>query len=196
MVANTKREKYTTRRRHSRTTLVYVSESEGFQEMKKLFMETTAISAEKTAGEILAVLVSGGATQVALQYENKKISALRFGLEVPKRGTVVFNLPARIDPVFKIINGRRKWAHDRNEFANKDRDQAERIAWRQLYRWVQAQVALIETGMVEAGEVFLPYAQDESGQTLWEKVISGATQLALPAPREEETNVVNFDARK
>jgi hypothetical protein len=36
--------------------------------------------------------------------------------------------------------------------------QAERIAWRQILRWLQAQLALIETGMVDAPEVFFPYA--------------------------------------
>lgn len=50
----------------------------------------------------------------------------------------------------------------------KDRQQAERVAWRQLLRWVQAQLAMIECGMTEASEVFFPYMQMLSGNTIYE----------------------------
>lgn len=158
---------------------------------KTLFMETTEVSPEKTAGEILGALVAAGASQVALQYENKKLSGLRFGLDIPKRGTVIYALPARVQPIFKLLNGRRQ-SWDREDHADKDLAQAERVAWRQLYRWILAQVALIETGMVEPGEVFLPYQQGEDGRTLWEHVLAGETQLALPPATDQETNVKRF----
>ena len=47
--------------------------------------------------------------------------------------------------------------------AGEDRDKqamqekAERVAWRQLLRWVQAQNAMIECGMVRPMEVFTAY---------------------------------------
>ena len=37
------------------------------------------------------------------------------------------------------------------------RDQARRTAWRILKDWVQAQMALLETNMVDMEEIFLPY---------------------------------------
>jgi hypothetical protein len=158
---------------------------------QKLFMETTRVPAERTASEILGLLVQAGAGQVAMEYKDKKIAALRFGLEVARRGTVIFVLPVRVEPIFKLINGRRAYEYDRRLKANQDRAQSEMVAWRQLFRWVQAQVALIQTGMVEAGEVFFPYMQDENGQTVWERVIAGNQQLALP-PASEDSNVKEF----
>lgn len=160
---------------------------------KPLFMEHTEIPAEKTAAEILSLLVQAGAREVLQQYDsNRKLSGLKFALDVKRGGlsrTMIFQLPARVDPIFKILNGGRKWEWDRREQANKDRAQSERVAWRQLYRWAQAQLALIETGMVEAAEVFLPYAQAQDGRTFWEYALSGG-QLSLPPA--EESNVKPF----
>lgn len=49
--------------------------------------------------------------------------------------------------------------------------QAKRIAWRQILRWVEAQLALVETDMVKMQEVFMPYIQvNIKGQTLYEKL--------------------------
>src|SRR5206468_12534642 len=99
---------------------------------KSLFMEHTEIPAQKTSAEILQLLVQAGAREVLQQYDGKgKLTGLKFGLDV-KRGktvqTTIFQLPARIEPIFKIINGRRiePWAHK-----DKDMAQAERTAWRQ-----------------------------------------------------------------
>jgi len=55
------------------------------------------------------------------------------------------------------------------KFRAKDYEQAARVAWRQVYRWVQAQFALINLRMVEAHEVFLPYMMDtNNGSTFYQ----------------------------
>lgn len=46
-------------------------------------------------------------------------------------------------------------------------DQAERTAWRCLKDWVEAQMALIEIGMVSIDQVFLPYVINKEGKTLY-----------------------------
>lgn len=136
---------------------------------KTLFMETTEVPAERTASEISAVLIQAGATQIATDYENGKITGLRWMMRVAGRD-LMFAMPARVEPVFRILNGRRdKWGqYSRETMATKDREQAERVAWRQLLRWVQAQLAMIECGMTEASEVFFPYMQMQSGNTIYE----------------------------
>jgi hypothetical protein len=48
------------------------------------------------------------------------------------------------------------------------REQATRVAWRILKDWIEAQLALIQTGMVSVEQVFLPFAQSSSGKTLCE----------------------------
>ena len=133
---------------------------------KTLFMETTKIEPGKTAGEIMELLAQANARQIAVEYDDKRtICGMAFLILVDGR-TLPFRLPARVDPVFSIINGRRKTG--RTSHTAIDREQAVRVAWRQLLRWVQAQLAMIETGMVTTHEVFLPYAQDRNGKTLYE----------------------------
>jgi hypothetical protein len=160
---------------------------------KTLFMETTQVSAEKTSTEMLSLLVQAGAREVLQQFDgNGKLTGLKFALDVRRENvnrTMIFQLPVRVEPVFKLINGRRKYEWDKREQAKKDREQAERVAWRQLFRWCQAQLALIQTGMVEAAEVFFPYCQTEDGRTFWEYALSGGQLLLPPA---EKTNVKRF----
>ena len=153
---------------------------------RTLFMETTEIPVQKTAGDILSLLVRAGATQVSLDYQDGKIVGMRFTYPVDGF-PVAFRLPVRTEPVFKIINGRRTpdaWKQfNRDAMAAKDREQAERVAWRQLLRWIEAQIAMVETGMVKTDEVFLPYVATASGQTLYEHFIAtGAAQRLLAAP--------------
>src|SRR5580704_9808928 len=99
---------------------------------KSLFMESTEIPVQKTAGEILSLLVRAGATQVSLDYKGTKIVGMRFTYPVDMH-EVPFRLPVRTEPIFKIINGRRTpdaWKqYNRHDMAEKDREQAERVAW-------------------------------------------------------------------
>jgi len=44
------------------------------------------------------------------------------------------------------------------------------VAWRQILRWIEAQLALVDTEMVQIQEVFMPYLQMNTGQTLYEKL--------------------------
>lgn len=154
---------------------------------KTLYMESTEVAAEKTAAEITSLLMKSGARQISMDYgEGGRLTGLRFALLVESL-PVTFALPVRVDPVFKIINDRRPTNRcargNRADSAEKDRAQAERVAWRQLLRWVQAQLAMIETGMVQPQEVFLPYlVHAGSGQTLFEYFQrEGMKQLAAPA---------------
>jgi hypothetical protein len=141
-------------------------------------METTKISAEKTAMEIQSLLVQAGASRILTEYDkSRKLTGLSF--QLPVNGTdSPFSLPARIDPVFKILQKKRSPTY-RYRKEQEDREQSERVAWRQLLRWIQAQLALIDTGMVAAGEVFLPYVQTAPGETLYERLTSTG-RLALP----------------
>ena len=119
-------------------------------------METTEIAAEKTAGEITSMLIQCGARQISMSYDAAgRITDMCFVLIV--EGVAhPFKMPVRTEPVFALLNGRRKFTYDRVNSAAKDRAQAERVAWRQLLRWVQAQLALVGAGMAATREVFLP----------------------------------------
>jgi hypothetical protein len=47
-------------------------------------------------------------------------------------------------------------------------EDAERVAWRQAFRWLQAQLAYVESGNVKIEEVFLAYLQGDDGRTVYE----------------------------
>lgn len=147
-----------------------------------LFMQTTKIPAERTAMEIGHLLSQAGATAILTEYnEDRKISGMAFRLRIGDR-EVPFSLPARFAPVFLYLQKLRTPAW-RAKKAPEDLAQAERVAWRQLLRWIQAQLAMIDTGMVSAGEVFLPYVQTGPGETLYERLTSTG-RLALPEPKK------------
>lgn len=152
---------------------------------KDLYMGSTKIEPIRTIGEIHSYLVRMGARRIMNTYENGEATTVHFALAINGVEEARFELPARVDPIFKIIN-----SDGRNRSKQRDLDQAKRTAWRQIYRWIQAQLALIETGMVEPVEVFMPYMQvaDVDGQptTLYRRALSaGLNRLALPPAREE-----------
>lgn len=143
-------------------------------------METTKIPAEKTAAEIQGVLAWAGATQIAMSYQNREVVGLRWGMEIESQ-TIPFSMPVRVDPVFQALQNKRSPRY-RERAREQDREQAKRVAWRQLLRWIQAQLAMIETGMVKTEEVFMPYAAvGPNGETMYEMVAESGFRM-LPAP--------------
>ena len=148
-------------------------------------METTSISPQQTAGEVIAKLVQAGARQIAQDYDaNGKLTGVAFTMEIAPGMIRAYRMPVRTEPVFKLLNGRRKNSWDRRGKTDADREQAERVAWRQLYRWIEAQLAIIQVGMVASSEVFLPYMQDESGKTVYQMFMEN-TQKLLSAGEPE-----------
>jgi hypothetical protein len=147
--------------------------------MKKqpIFMENTEITADRTAAEITSCLVRAGAVAVSVRYENGCVTGMNWTMRVKGR-ELQFAMPARVEPVFVLLCKRRTGRLD-HETKARIRAQAERVAWRQLLRWVQAQLAMIEVGMAQQHEVFMPYIQQADGLTLFEFFES--KQLALPA---------------
>jgi len=133
-----------------------------------LYMETTEIPPERTIAEITRLLVDKGATGIASKYAAGQVAAVMFEMQIGGR-PVPFKLPCRTEAVFKTLQSRRAPAYRRRSEA-LDQARAPRVAWRQMLRWVQAQMALVETGMVQIEEVFLPYLALQGGRTLYEKV--------------------------
>lgn len=134
-----------------------------------MYMESTKISSAKSAGEIMRVLVNTGARQIAADYDRDgRTIGLRWTMLVHDQ-PVLFSMPIRTGPVFKSLMKKYKRTLSNAE-GKRVEEQAERVAWRQLLRWVQAQSAMIETEMVEAAEVFSPYMCSKDGKTFWEKL--------------------------
>lgn len=130
-----------------------------------LFMETTRIAPERTVSEIQGILSRHGANQILLDFNGKSVEAVSFMYRV-EDVPVPFRLPCRWQQLETLLrsSGKRPKSDDTFE------GWARRVAWRQILRWVEAQMALVETNMVKVQEVFLPYAQHPNGQTIFEAI--------------------------
>lgn len=130
-----------------------------------IFMASTKIPAEKTAGEIMTLLSKSGMVKyIQTEYNGGDIAGISFIVLMGEQ-RVPFRLPARWEPVLKAMNEDR---HTPQYLCITD--QARRVAWRQILRWIQAQMALIEVGMVDIKEVFMPYLMVAKDQTLYDQL--------------------------
>lgn len=131
-----------------------------------LFMETTKIEPEQTVAEIQKVLGRYGAGAIMTEYDKGEVVGVCFKINVNGKD-IPFRLPCRWQVIHQIFVSRRKKTTHRSD----DAKQAKRVAWRQILRWAEAQMALVETNMVKIQEVFMPYIQVSlEGLTLYEKL--------------------------
>ena len=120
---------------------------------------TTKVNVYTTLGEIQSQLVKHGAKKIMQDYDdNGHISALTFQIDTPA-GLRAIRLPANVDAVRKVLAKLK---------VKCDREQEERVAWRIVKDWVEAQMAILESEMVQMDEIFLPYMVNNSGQTLFQ----------------------------
>jgi len=134
-------------------------------------METTRIDPQKTVGQIQEVLGKYGASAIRMDYEVGLVVSVSFTIQI-NGNQVPFRLPCRWESVLETLMGRIRGDRSEEYLENKRDEytpQAKRIAWRQILRWVEAQLALVETGMVKMVEVFIPYMLMDKRQTLFEK---------------------------
>lgn len=119
---------------------------------------TTKIPALQTVGEIQGILAAHGARKVMLDYdESGCISSVSFALQTPA-GLQGYILPARTHAVALVLAKQK---------VKCDFETAERVAWRIVKDWIDAQMAFLESEQVAFDEIFLPYLVDNSGQTLY-----------------------------
>lgn len=134
---------------------------------------STEVPSERTIGEITSLLVRKGARSIHSEYrDDGSIEAVAFVMHV--RGLPVrFVLPNKVEGVSKVMLKDKPFNSNhrcsRAEYEKRIRTQAERVSWRILKDWVEAQLALIESGQAEMGQVFMPYAvMAADGRTMYE----------------------------
>jgi hypothetical protein len=147
---------------------------------------TSQVPSEKSIAMIEALLARKGATQTSKKYDVKGnpvslcFTVFIKGVEVP------FRLPARIDSCRKVLVGQMApRSRVRPDMVRKVEAQAARTAWKIVFDWVEAQMAMIDLAQVDLAEVFLPYAYDASRDlTLYETLRENNFRGLLPAPKE------------
>ncbi len=133
---------------------------------------STAVAPERTVGEITSLLVRKQARSITTEFaENGDLKAISFVMVVGGL-PVRFLLPANVEGVAAVLLKEEPWNYRRQSSREKYeanlRGRARWVAWRILKDWVAAQMALIESGQAQAAQVFMPYAQQSDGITMYE----------------------------
>lgn len=135
---------------------------------------TTQVETSKTVGEIAGLLVKKGARKIITDYNDEEQAVgLTFCLPLGDQ-PVYFSLPCRYEGVLKALQkdlGVPK--------RMKTLDQAQRVGWRILKDWLEAQLAIVDAGLVEMPEIFLPYAVTKNGERLYDTLKEGNSTLFL-----------------
>lgn len=128
---------------------------------------TTTVDSFKTVSEIEYILMKHKAKSIMKNYEGESITGLSFLIDSGIQQIPV-RLPVKVDECLKVLKKEKK-ENPRKQIKDT-RDQAERVAWRILKDWVEAQMALLDIEMVRFEEIFLPYIETENGQTVYERL--------------------------
>ena len=140
---------------------------------------TTKVSIDKTVGEIQKCLAAHGANAILSEYDDKgNVIALSFKVSTGQQD-LAFRLPSNWRPVLNLLEQDRKVPR-----SFRTQEQALRVSWRIINDWVEAQMAIVDTKMVELPQVFLPYVIMPDGRTLYERVRD--TQFVLPPAEAKE----------
>ena len=133
---------------------------------------TTEVPLERSIGEISQLLARKGAKSIQTDYSDTgSPTGLAFVMAVG--GLLVrFQLPNNAEGVYRVILKDKPYNVNRRctleAYQQRIRLQAERVSWRIVKDWVEAQLALIESGQAEMGQVFMPYAMQRDGRTMYE----------------------------
>lgn len=135
---------------------------------------TTTVPSARTVGQITELLAKHGAVQVLTEYmpgvHGSFPSGIAFAIETPL-GLMRYRLPIDAKAVEKVLRADRTVAP-----RYKDAMHAERVAWRIMKDWIEAQLAIVATQMVTLDQVMLPYMLIGEG-TVYDLYLS--RQLAL-----------------
>jgi hypothetical protein len=136
---------------------------------------TTDVPVNRTMGHIQALLVEAGARSISNQYDAVgRAIGIGFAVETFS-GMRNYLLPVHSERVEAVLK------RDKIPARYKTSQQAERVAWRIVKDWLEAQLAIIRTEMVTLDQVMLPYMQvNENGETVYDLYLG--SQLALPSP--------------
>ncbi len=134
---------------------------------------TTTVPVNRTIGHIQGLLVEAGARQIMTEYDNVgRPTGIAFAVETI-HGVRTFVLPVMASRVEAVLK------RDKVKPSFATPEHAERVAWRIVKDWLEAQLAIIRTEMVTLDQIMLPYMRGDTGQTMYELYVN--QQLALPA---------------
>ena len=124
---------------------------------------TTKVSVYRSINEIQKILVKTGATAVLVEYDDdREVKAMSFQAKTA-HGILSFRLPANVDGVFAALQKEPKISGVQSTY-----EHAQKVAWRIIKDWIEAQMAIVQAGLADLPQVFLPYMQTQQGETVYE----------------------------
>lgn len=137
---------------------------------------TTKVPAPTTIGEVQALLVKGGARSVSMTYdEHGRAAGISFVVETGY-GVRSFLLPVPdLRKIGEIIL--REVPRDKQRPYMREPAQAERVAWRIVKDWLEAQLAIIKIEAVALDQVMLPYMTDDAGRTVYDLYVGRQLEI-------------------
>ena len=132
---------------------------------------STKVPVARSVQEIQKSLIKAGASAIMQDFNSEgELSAISF--KIPLNSTdISFKLPSKIAEVFEVMK------HDGTPRSFLTEAHAQRVAWRIIKDWVEAQMAIVQTNMVTLPQVFLPYAVRPDGTTLYDMIASDPKYL-------------------
>ena len=125
---------------------------------------TSTVPVERTVAEIQRLLAAAKASAILTELSDGLPVAISFRIKT-EFGLLTFRLPANVEGVYAVLQRSRTIGP---KF--RTREQAARVAFRIILHWLDAQLAMIEARLVTLEQVFLPYCQDASGVTVYERL--------------------------
>jgi len=123
---------------------------------------TTEVAVSRTVGQVQGVLVEAGARAIMAEYDDVgNVTGMSFVVD-GQFGRQGYTLPVRAERVLTVLT------RDKVPRRYCTPEHAERVAWRILKDWIEAQLALLRTEMVTLDQVMLPYMRTGDGRTVYE----------------------------
>lgn len=142
---------------------------------------TTGVDATKTVGEISRILTRAGARAIMMENgPDRQPAAVAFVIDT-SFGPRSYRLPANPVGVLKALD--REYREGRVKRSQVTREHAIRVGWRIVKDWVEAQVAIIESGHAPLDQLMLPFMQVAGGETVYEAMTARQLQLGAPGPK-------------
>lgn len=128
---------------------------------------TTTVNVDRTVGEVTKILAKAGAARVSTDYDQRgRAVGIGFMLTTP-HGSREFTLAVDIEGVHELL--RRDPAVQKRGVSFTTVSHAERVAWRVVKDWLEAQLALIAANMASLDQVMLPFlVVANDGSTLYD----------------------------
>lgn len=126
--------------------------------------QTTTIDAAKSASEIGALVQKYGGSRFEMRWGTfGNLTGIRFAIRAEGIGEVPVRLEAQTERIEEILTKARKgqnryWRPSEADL-QKIREQAHRIAWRQLRDFVEQALLAVETGLFNIGAAFMAHIE-------------------------------------